>query len=127
VWLVAIPVVRWILFHYFPSVSRFLGYGRVDDKQPDKLPVGARPSRVVVKFYTFFSCPFCPIVLHRLESLQDRMDFTLERIDVSLKPQILISKGIRSVPVIEVGADRLVGNATTEQLAGFIALPQGAA
>jgi glutaredoxin len=127
VWLIVIPVVRWILFHYFPSVSRFLGYGRVDDTQPNKLPAAASPSRVIVTFYSFFSCPFCPIVLHRLESLQERMNFTLEKVDVSLKPQILMSKGIRSVPVVEVGTDRLVGNATTEQLAGFIALAHGAA
>jgi hypothetical protein len=31
------------------------------------------------------------------------------------------SKGIRSVPVVEVGGSRLVGNATTEQLAEMIA------
>jgi CBS domain-containing protein len=48
------------------------------------------------------------------------MDFTLEKIDVTLKPQILISKGISAVPVVEVGKNRLVGNATTDQLAALI-------
>jgi hypothetical protein len=37
---------------------------------------------------------------------------------------MLLSKGIRSVPVVEVGGHRLVGNSTTEQLAGLIALGQ---
>lgn len=117
-WLVVVPCVRWALFRYFPSISRFLGYGWIDDKLPAK--VGR--ARVAVTFYSFFSCPFCPIVLQRLETLQKEMDFTLERIDVTLKPQILLSKGISTVPVVEVGKHRLVGNATTEQLAEFIAL-----
>jgi len=116
-WLILVPFVRWLLFRYFPSLSRFFGYGRVDDR----IPTNVRPTRVAVKFYSFFSSPFCPIVLKRLEALQQRMDFTLERVDASLKPQILTSKGIRSVPVVEVGDRRLVGNATTEQLARFIA------
>jgi CBS domain-containing protein len=61
-------------------------------------------------------------VLQRLEALQREMDFTLEKIDVTLKPQILVSKGISAVPVVEVGNDRLVGNATSEQLAELIGL-----
>jgi glutaredoxin len=79
---------------------------------------------VAVNFYTFFSCPFCPIVLARLQALQKQMGFTLQMIDVTLKPQTLMTKGIRSVPVVEVGEHRLVGNSTTEQLAALIALGQ---
>jgi Glutaredoxin-like domain (DUF836) len=116
IWLVVVPCIRWVLFRYFHGVSRFLGYGRVDNK----LPAQVKPARVAVTFYSFFSCPFCPIVGQRLEALQKEMDFTLERIDVTLKPQILLSKGISAVPVVEVGNDRLVGNATTEQLAILI-------
>jgi hypothetical protein len=121
IWLIVVPSVRWALFHYFPSISRFLGYGRVDDSLPENL---TRAS-VAVTFYSFFSCPFCPIVWQRLQALQKEMDFTLEKIDVTLKPQILMSKGISAVPVVEVGndllgKDRLVGNATTEQLAALI-------
>jgi hypothetical protein len=56
---VLIPCVRWVLFHFFPTLSRFLGYGRVDDQFPES----TNTSRVVVTFYSFFSCPFCPIVL----------------------------------------------------------------
>lgn len=113
---VLIPSLRWALFHYFPGLSRFLGYGRVDDQ----LPAAASTARVAVRFYRFFSCPFCPIVLRRLEALQQVMDFTLETIDLTLKPQIVVAKGIRSVPVVEVGDKRLVGNLTTAQLAEFI-------
>jgi hypothetical protein len=109
-WLVLVPCVRLTLFRYFPSISRFLGYGRVDDKLPAKVS----PAHVAVTF------PFCPIVWQRLEALQKEMDFTLEKIDVTLKPQILVSKGISAVPVVEVGKDRLTGNATSEQLAALI-------
>ena len=57
----------------------------------------------------------------RLEALQREMDFTLTKIDLTFKPQVAASKGIRSVPVVEVGKERLIGNATTEQLAQLIA------
>jgi hypothetical protein len=128
VWLIVVPCVRWVLFKYFPSLSRFFGYGRVDDRLPEKI----NQARVAVTFYSFFSCPFCPIVWQRLQALQKEMDFTLEKIDVTLKPQILLSKVISAVPVVEVGTDspgndqmgkdRLVGNATSEQLAALIGL-----
>jgi glutaredoxin len=74
-----------------------------------------------VNFYSFFSCPFCPIVLARLQALQKQTGFTLTTVDLTLNPRALIAKGIRSVPVVEVGGRRLVGNSTTEQLAGLIA------
>ena len=75
-----------------------------------------------MNFYSFFSCPFCPIVLARLRALQEQMGFALKVIDVILKPQTLLAKGIKSVPVVEVGDHRLVGNSTTEQLAALIVL-----
>ena len=120
VFAVLILCLRWVLFYYFPGLSRFLGYGRVDDR----LPESPSQARVAVTFYSFFSCPFCPIVLRRLEALQQVMDFRLERIDLTLKPQIAVGKGIRSVPVVEVGNERLVGNLTSAQLAEFISLAQ---
>ena len=49
-----------------------------------------------------------------------KMDFTLTKIDLTFKPQVAASKGIQSVPVVEVGKERLFGNATTEQLAQLI-------
>lgn len=116
IWLVVVPCIRLALYRFFPDISRFLGYGRVDDKFAEHV----NKTSVTVTFYSIFSCPFCPIVLKRLEALQKEMGFTLEKIDVTLKPNLLMSKGISSVPVVEVGKKRLVGNATTEQLAGLI-------
>ena len=124
-WMAGVPSLRWTLFHFFPRISRFLGYGRIVDKFPlPRLRAEGENASVDVNFYSFFSCPFCPIVLARLEALQKLMGFTLKTIDVTLKPQMLLSKGIRSVPVVEVGAHRLVGNSTTEQLAALIATGQ---
>jgi hypothetical protein len=119
-WFALTPCLRWAVYRYFPFLSRFLGYGRVDDQLPGHLD----HAPVAVRFYSFFSCPFCPIVLQRLESLQKQMNFTLEKIDVTVHPQLLMSKGILSVPVVEVGDRRLVGNATSVQLAAFVGLAQ---
>jgi glutaredoxin len=125
-WMAGVPGLRWALYHFFPRISRFLGYGRIADTFPSISPLHANPQAapVAVNFYSFFSCPFCPIVLARLQALQKQMGFTLNMIDVTLKPQTLMTKGIRSVPVVEVGEHRLVGNSTTEQLASLIALGQ---
>jgi len=124
-WMVGVLCLRWALFRFFPLVSRFLGYGRVGDKFAPIPPADGDPrTPVVVSFYSFFSCPFCPLVLARLQALQTQMDFTLKTVDVTLSPRALLTKGIRSVPVVEVGEHRLVGNSTTEQLAGLIALGQ---
>ena len=123
---VGVPSVRWGLYHFFPRISRFLGYGRIDDRlgSDSLLRSSTRAAPVTVNFYRFFSCPFCPIVLARLQALQEQMDFVLTTIDVTLKPQVLAAKRIRSVPVVEVGEHRLVGNSTTEQLAALIARGQ---
>lgn len=125
-WMAGVPGLRWALYHFFARISRFLGYGRIADKFSSIAPLHANPQAapVAVNFYSFFSCPFCPIVLARLQALQKQMGFTLNMIDVTLKPQTLMAKGIRSVPVVEVGEHRLVGNSTTEQLASLIALGQ---
>ena len=118
------PCLRWALFYFFPHISRFLGYGRIMDKLAPIPPPHANPSAapVAVNSYRFFSCPFCPIVLARLQALQKQMGFTLETFDVTLKPRMLLTKGIRSVPVVKVGNHHLIGNSTTEQLAKLIAL-----
>ena len=121
--MLGVPSLRWALFHFFPHISRFLGYGRIVDKLPAIGP-HHRSAPVTVNFYSFFSCPFCPIVLARLQALQNQMGFTLKMFDVTLNPQMLIAKEIRSVPVVEVGERRLVGNSTTEQLVSLIALGQ---
>ena len=48
------------------------------------------------------------------------MNFEIEKIDVILRPDLLASKGIRAVPVIEVREHRIEGNATSEKLASLI-------
>ncbi len=125
-WMAGVLGLRWALYHFFPRVSRFLGYGRIADKFSSIPSLHDNPhaAPVAVNIYTFFSCPFCPIVLARLQALQKQMGFSLKEIDVTLKPQTLMAKGIRSVPVVEVGDHRLVGNSTTEQLASLISLGQ---
>jgi hypothetical protein len=118
-WLISVPCLRWAYVKLFPRLSGFKQYGSVDDRLPEHV----EPAPVKVTFYGFVSCPFCPIVLTRLEGLQKQMGFHLEKVDVTLQPQILANMGIRSVPVVEVGIRHLVGNATSEQLAEFIAQP----
>jgi glutaredoxin len=116
-WLVLLPCARWVSLRLSPLISKLRGYGSVDDK----LPSSVNKAHAEVVFYSHNGCPFCPIVKRRLEALQREMDFTLRKIDLTFKPQVAASKGIRSVPVVEVGTERLIGNATTEQLAQLIA------
>ena len=116
-WLVLLPSARWVSLRLSPLTSKWRGQGSVDDK----LPSSVDKVHVEVTFYSHNGCPFCPIVKQRLEALQKKMDFTLTNIDLTFKPQVAASKGIQSVPVVEVGKERLFGNATTEQLAQLIA------
>jgi glutaredoxin len=115
-WVFFIVLFLWLYVRYFPSLSRYLGYGSVAD-QPAK---DVRPLNTKVFFYTGLGCPFCPLVQRRLIELQSKMGFELNEIDVTLKPDLLIAKGIRALPVIEVENSRWVGNATSDQLASFI-------
>jgi glutaredoxin len=94
-----------------------MGYGSVED-QPAK---DARSSVAHVRLYTGMGCPFCPLVKNRLIELKEKMGFELDVIDVTFKPDLLISKGIRALPVVEAGSMCRIGNATSEQLATFIA------
>jgi glutaredoxin len=115
-WLIVWPAFLWVFLRFFPAIAPLVGYSLVDDV-PSAAP---RPTRALVRLYTNLACPFCPVVKSRLSALQAHMDFELEIVDVSLRPDILVSKGIMSVPVVEVGQDRLVGNATSRQLAQLI-------
>lgn len=124
--LLLLPLFRWALLRFFPGVAAWRGSGSIID---DKLPARTEKTSVApveVTYYSLFGCPFCPIVSQRLDALQKEMGFTLTKIDLTLKPQVASSKGIRSVPVVEVGKDRLVGNVTTEQLAQLISGAQPA-
>ncbi len=119
-WSILLPCLKWAYLRFFPRISKWRGYGSVDDK----LPANMKKARIEVKFYSLLGCPFCPIVESRLKALQKEMDFTLTTVDLTLKARISARKGIRSVPVVEAGQYRLVGNATTEQLAQLVSRPQ---
>jgi glutaredoxin len=119
-WSVVLPCLKWAYLRSFPRTSKWRGYGSVDDK----LPSSMKKASVQVTYYVLLGCPFCPIVEQRLKTLQDKMNFSLSKIDLTLRPQLAMSKGIRSVPVVEVGEDRVIGNATTEQLAQLIGRTQ---
>lgn len=113
---VLLPLAMWTYIRVFPSISRAMGYGEVRDEPAEIL---LRISTQVT-LYTALGCPFCPIVKARLMALKPQMDINLREIDVTLKPELLIAKGIRAVPVVEVGDRRLAGNATSAQLAELI-------
>jgi len=116
VWLALVPIAIWAYIRVFPSISQLMGYGRIAD-QPAQTSTHV-PTKVTL--YTALGCPFCPVVKRRLMTLREQMNFSLEEVDVTLKPGVLIAKGIRAVPVIEAGNRRLAGNATSEQLAELI-------
>jgi glutaredoxin len=115
-WIVLAPVTMWVYVKWFPAISPLMGYGNVDD-----VPAVPARSTATVTLYTALGCPFCPIVTRRLHKLQSNMGFALREVDVTARPDILTRKGVWSVPVIEVGDRRIVGHATSEQLAAFIA------
>ena len=116
-WACFVAFFLWIYVRSFPSLSRYMGYGSVAD-QPAK---DIRLSNARVYLYTGLGCPFCPLVKKRLHELKVTMGFELTETDVTLKPDVVIAKGIRALPVVEVGGARWVGNATSQQLASFIA------
>jgi glutaredoxin len=115
-WIFFIALFLWLYVRYFPLLSRFLGYGSVEDHQPNTI----QRVNADVSLYTGVGCPFCPLVKNRLRELQVKMGFHLKEIDITLRPEILLQKGIRALPVVEVGKAHWVGNATSEQLATFI-------
>jgi glutaredoxin len=115
-WLALIPLGWWAYIRVFPAISRYVGYGSIEDRPAIEVSRAA----VKVVHYTAQGCPFCPVVKRRLLALQEKMAFDLEEVDVTLRPALLIAKGIRAVPVVEVGEQRLIGHATSEQLAALI-------
>jgi len=123
-WLAAVfillaGVVAQVLYiRWFPYVSRWVGYGSVDDVPASPAAVPEGLPRVTL--YTAGVCPFCPIVRRRLDDLRRQSDFELDEVDVTFRPEVVRAKGLRSVPVVEAGGRQLVGNATSEQLAAFL-------
>ena len=120
-WLIVLPLAMWGYIRAFPSLSQARGYGRVDDSQAHDA-TASRDNGTVAKvtLYTALGCPFCPIVEKRLEALRETIGFEIEKIDVTLRPDLLASKSIRAVPVVEAGGRRIQGNATTDALSELI-------
>ena len=115
-WLVLLPAVQWLYIQKFPGLSAIMGYGRIADE-----PAGTvKPAPVKVTLYTALGCPFCPLIERRLESLKEGMNFSLEKIDITLRPDLLASKGIRSVPAVEVLGRFVFGLVSTKDLAAAI-------
>ncbi len=115
-WIVLAPASMWLYIRGFPGISRYMGYGSVADA-----PATSATASVDVTLYTALGCPFCPIVKRRLRELQPKMGFRLRELDVTARPDILTRKGLWAVPVVEVAAGRVVGHATSAQLAELIA------
>ncbi|HLB36110.1 MAG TPA: glutaredoxin family protein [Gemmatimonadales bacterium] len=108
-----VAYLRW-----FPRMSRMMGYGSVADVVAGT--PAALPGRPRVTLYTASVCPFCPIMRRRLASLRRVLDFELEEIDVTFRPELVRRNGFRSVPVIEAAGMHLVGNATSADLTAFL-------
>lgn len=105
----------------FPRISHLLGYGSVGDTAVDHGVPSNTPVGVIL--YTASVCPFCPLVRSRLSQLQRTLGFQLKEVDVTFQPGLVLEKGIRSVPVVEVEGRYWFGNATTAELAAFIMPP----
>ncbi|MGA2149446.1 MAG: glutaredoxin family protein [Bryobacteraceae bacterium] len=122
VWLVAAPAAQWLYIRKFPSMSAAMGYGRITDEPAATVP----PAAVKVTLYTALGCPFCPLIEQRLEALRQTAGFSLEKVDVTLRPDLLSSRGIRAVPAVEVHGQVLFGLVSTKDLAAAIGQPDRA-
>jgi glutaredoxin len=124
-WLIIAPLATWTYIRVFPSISHALGYGKVDDTPAqiateDNRHDLQKQGKVNVNIYTALGCPFCPIVEKRLKALRQSMSFNVQKIDVTLRPDLINEQGIRAVPVIEVAGRRIQGNASSDQLSKLI-------
>ena len=118
-WVVFVPLAQFQFIRRFPAISGLLGYGAITD-HPAPKGEAAQPRQHVV-LYTAVGCPFCPLIEQRLEHLQARLDFTLEKIDVTLRPGLLTAKHIRAVPAVEVNGRIVTGLISSRELADAIA------
>jgi glutaredoxin len=112
-WLIGAPLCQWLYIRYFPKFSTAMGYGRITDEPAEAL----QPHSAHVRLYTALGCPFCPLMEQRLEELRGRLGFTLQKVDVTLRPDILAEKGIRSVPAIEIGGRFYTGMVSSKEVA----------
>jgi hypothetical protein len=124
-WLFVAPLAQWFYIRRFPRISAAMGYGSVADHPAPRATLPTAP--VQVTLYTALGCPFCPLIEQRLESLRSALGFRLEKIDVTFRPDLLASRGIRSVPAVDIGGRILTGLQTTRDLAAAIVQPGVAA
>lgn len=117
-WLFAAPLAQWFYVRKFPSFSSAMGYGPITDKPA---PPGSPQAAATVTLYTALGCPFCPLMEQRLESLRAGLGFTLRKVDVTLRPDLLRSRKILSVPAVEIGNQVFTGLVTSDDLATAIA------
>lgn len=122
-WVCAVPLGKWLQVRHYRYFSAWFGYGKLEEDRQPPSPVRV-PRPTPVTYYRALGCPFCPIVGERLRVLQKQMGFDLRVVDVTLHPHLLAKLGVRSVPVVDVNERRLVGNATSQQLAELIAPTQ---
>lgn len=118
-WILFVPLVEFQYIRRFPALSGLLGYGPITDLPAPKSELPQPKQHVVL--YTALGCPFCPLIERRLEHLQASLDFTLEKIDVTLRPALLTAKQIRAVPAVEVNGQILTGLISSRDLAAAIA------
>jgi glutaredoxin len=111
-----LPLAQWLYVRNIRRLSPWMGYGEIGDEPA----AAASHAPMAVTLYTALGCPFCPVMEQRLAILGREMGFELRKIDVTIKPALLAAKGIRSVPVVEIGGTLLVGAVTTRQLAEAI-------
>jgi len=76
-------------------------------------------------FYKSFFCPFCPEAERRIEALRKEHDFEVKEVNVTWRPDILIKKGIKAVPTVEVEGKMFVGLPTTRQLKELLGIATG--
>ena len=116
---VVVGVVAQIVYlRIFPNISKIMGYGSVVDETAKTFSSIQLPIKVIL--YTANVCPFCPIIKQRLVKLKRDLGFDLVEVDVTFRPDIVRSKVLRSVPVVEVNKQLLIGNSTSAQLAKFL-------
>ena len=115
----AIGVLAQVLYvRWFPYLSGWMGYGSVQDTPAGSAAIEAPLPKVTL--YTASACPFCPIIRRRLADLQRHTPFEVEEVDVTFRPEIILTKRLRSVPVLETNGRLLVGNATSAQIVEFL-------
>jgi glutaredoxin len=115
----AAGIVSQIAYMYwFPRLSRWLGYGSVADQPIRKTE--ATLAALTVTLYTASVCPFCPLVRKRLLDLKNELGFQLREIDVTFRLDLVLSKGLKAVPVVEANGRCKTGNATSVELLAFL-------